>query len=756
LEGIKKSLLNVTALTIIAFILGASYWKGLYFDKDFYWIELTLTLLILFTLMLSGQVRKIFSQPPVILLLLLTLVYGINIFRAENQLLAFEQFYRWVTYLSVFIGVLMIRDKRGMKDILWLSITVGATWIAVFGWLGAYGLVDFKDVMLGNRISSFFQYPNTLGALVAAVLIGILIRATSNKWYSFVSVLSFILFVTLIFSYSRGSWLVFAGIWSLPILILKFKQQLLYITQTILIFIATFFTFNKLSESITNKDYVSGFTTMVVASLAIMVTYAVIHFISDVLSKKVSLSDKARWVIPILVVIGIIAGLIMLGQKDAIIEKLPENLQQRVASINLETSSAVQRTTFNKDAMVMYKDYPVLGAGGGSWRQVYERYQSFPYTSRQSHNYYSQILVETGTIGFILLLGMIGFIIYAVIRAFRNSNNNEKNMSIAIAFIIAVMLGHSLLDFNMSFAYFSTIVFMLFALLYPYEKVSYEWLNRKSITIPFYSIFIITALVSLIMSGRFINAENLNKNLNAKINGQSFDKALELMNKPIKANPYQLDYRVNKINTLMYVYQNNPNDRIKEMVLQEVKSLENDRRRDPSMLFSLAQTYGQLGYLNNAIPLLDEALANGPWQLNTYEQQITYLFSLAEHYKQNGDSDKATELLGKTNPLYDELLAKRKFLDSQELAALKYGSFRPTPTIRQNTGKAFIAQGKYEEGIKILAPFTNEKNLNPESVAWTIYGYEKLNQPQMAEQLRNSVKDKSFEGKLKEIKQTWE
>lgn len=308
MQLVRKSINYLGLASILAFIIGAPYLRGLFFDVDFYWIELgmiSIVLLMIFTNM--KETKNAFQLPAVWFLLLIPVIYGINVFRAENQLLAFQQFFRWVMYASIFIGVYLLKEKKWMKDLIWAAFILSTIWIAIFGWLGAYQLVDFRDAFLGNRISSVFQYPNTLGAFLAAGLMSLLIRSTSEKkGFAFSSIGSFLLFITMIFTYSRGAWLFFALIWVIPIFILKFREQLLYLIHSLLIGFGLLFTIEKLNQTIVDKNSSTGFLLIGITSVVVFSIYFISHYLISKINNKLVNVKKLRWLFPILLVIGIL------------------------------------------------------------------------------------------------------------------------------------------------------------------------------------------------------------------------------------------------------------------------------------------------------------------------------------------------------------------------------------------------------------------------------------------------------------------
>ena len=99
---------------------------------------------------------------------------------------------------------------------------------------------------------------------------------------------------------------------------------------------------------------------------------------------------------------------------------------------NFETSGWLH--TIN-GGLVIAKDNLLTGIGPGNFRILsHELLEGIPYTrpDNHPHNYYSQILCETGAIGF--LLGVV-FLWTVVWACFKESLRSNKNVFIATAWI---------------------------------------------------------------------------------------------------------------------------------------------------------------------------------------------------------------------------------------------------------------------------------------------------------------------------------
>lgn len=139
---------------------------------------------------------------------------------------------------------------------------------------------------------------------------------------------------------------------------------------------------------------------------------------------------------------------------------LPGNIGERLENLNLQQHSFLERMTFYKDAAKVVKDYPIIGAGGGAWASIYEKYQNNPYTSRQAHSFVMQYLVEVGILGFLVMAAFLIFIFYKYIRGYVKADEQKRESYFVYFIIVLSVLMHSLMDFNMSYVFLGILVFL--------------------------------------------------------------------------------------------------------------------------------------------------------------------------------------------------------------------------------------------------------------------------------------------------------
>ncbi|HEY6766232.1 MAG TPA: O-antigen ligase family protein [Candidatus Sulfotelmatobacter sp.] len=130
-------------------------------------------------------------------------------------------------------------------------------------------------------------------------------------------------------------------------------------------------------------------------------------------------------------------------------------LGHRIFSVSSDTRSEISgdmRWNIDRDGFRMFLQHPLTGWGLGTFPVVYPQFRSF-YTNffvNQAHNDYLQLLVETGLLGFGI---MIWFLVVFYRQAWKKIANwtSDVGGAVSLACILGVtgILVHSALDFNL-------------------------------------------------------------------------------------------------------------------------------------------------------------------------------------------------------------------------------------------------------------------------------------------------------------------
>jgi O-antigen ligase len=122
------------------------------------------------------------------------------------------------------------------------------------------------------------------------------------------------------------------------------------------------------------------------------------------------------------------------------------------------------RLTITKDSLRMFAKHPIAGWGLGTFPTVYPSYRTF-YTNlfvNEAHNDYAQLLVETGLLGFGLMLWfLVGVYRYGLPKSRRWEFQWDLALSFAALLGCTGILFHSFVDFNLQIPANAAIFYVL-------------------------------------------------------------------------------------------------------------------------------------------------------------------------------------------------------------------------------------------------------------------------------------------------------
>lgn len=681
------------------------------------------------------------------------LLYFISsLWGASPYLSAMGIYTSFIAFIFFSAGILLVEYER---IIVWLPkvILVFGYLIVVYGFLNLFGNVYLLDSLSmtpedGVRISSIFQYANGYAVLLLVIWVGALIEIGRSRrivTQVFHGAMLLPILVSFLLTLSRGAIVILPFVAIVTLLMFRFKQQLMVIIYSLIgmgISMAIYNQFTDRGEEVMNginkalaagqpiptvSIFASGSIScwgILIGSTVVMalITWVIQKFLATKLRLNTGDSDrKMGLIIPLGLLALFIIGAIMV-MSGTLVKYLPSMLRTRVEGINFQTHSVYERFTMYKDAIKIWKHHPIFGAGSGAWEAFYERYQSYSYTSNQTHSYIMQLLVETGIVGLLVHLAIIVVAIVAFVRFFRKAE--EQHRSNLVFYFIAAMtvLLHSLIDFEMSYVLYGALVFMCLGIMTGTDRHDVLRISSKrgfkNVRYALAGILSILAVAAIIQAGRGLYVDNqvklvtneaAKKNASFQVVQSYFKKALSVEgNHPavlqqLAAWYYQAYEQTNDTQYLT----------LADREVQRLNQVEPHYRTGIELTYFVAKSQGKN---DKALQVMQNAIVTHPFTQSFYEQVALDLSTDWETKKASGDGSDAAigqEIINN----YEAMKQRDQTIKDLPKTVMVSRPFELSNIVRLSAAKVQFSNQQYADAAATLKPglkgdLTNENDRN--------------------------------------------
>ncbi|MEO3945581.1 O-antigen ligase family protein [Gorillibacterium sp. CAU 1737] len=650
---------------------------------------------------------------------LIPLCYLIGLFQGVSFFTSLQGLYVQLMLAAFFLfGAVLVRSKRG-ADWLAHGTLLSAYAVIIFGFMTWLGNVPNKGYVIidgtGTRLSSVFTYANTYaGFLIALLLAGLYLSATSTKrWVVFLHALFLVpALVSLLLTLSRGGWVLLPVLFLVLLPFVKATVQLmmtaqLFVAGIVALLITSSVTDNgiKLLQVAEQGLMLKTWSILIVASVVCAGLAVLLRWAADRWPAFGKLDTRFRYSNLWFPVAVIVAGGLLLVVLIAtpLSNLLPESLQQRLGNINFNQHSVLERGYFYKDSWEIAKDHLFFGTGGGGWSHLYHMYQSYPYTSRQAHNFFFQVLIDIGLFGLLITFLFIAAVFLFYIR--RHRNMMQASPSTFVFFIIAFgLLAHSLIDFDMSYAFIGVLLYLcLGAMLGTASQKKVEEAPRTPTFMERYrwaypAVLGTLSLVMIFLSFRASLASNKGTAAIANMASGQVDLAqtVGLLDGAIKYQGSNIDYQLLKVDLYNNAFAQTKEAKYKDEGEAVLKQLD---KREPNLIEPFEYRFAwamQDGKSTEALPIAEEMLRRNPWNTVYYERVLGL-------YHQTGEAnwDKAMQT-------YQQLQERIAQMNEVPKAIAIGIPLQVSKGVALPIGQIHYERGDYADTIQLLYPYLND------------------------------------------------
>ncbi|MEC0229581.1 O-antigen ligase family protein [Paenibacillus alba] len=685
-----------------------------------------------------------------IFVLLIPCSYLLSLIHAASKYMATNSLYIHILYAVFFLlSVYLTQNEIGNSIIKAIFISSGYV-VVLFGllyWLGNGALGDrlvgwfatmadvnnnktYLNVVMtdsnGSRLTSVFQYANSYAAyLIALCLIALFYIVKSRKWYTILphALMVVPMLVSFWLTLSRGALVLLPVTVLVVMLFLSIHRQVMFLIQIGFALVATLIILQKITNigidvhqhSIYSQT-ASGWLVLFLTSLVYTVIATILQmYFSPILEKTFSRFSSRKYItilLPACAIVVVVIGAILLIGDTGFKNILPENVKTRLENINLQQHSVLERGTFYKDAIKLWKDYPWIGAGGGAWAALYEKYQNNPYSSRQDHSFLLQYLNETGLVGLVILLFFLLSVYYFYIRGYLSDSSDRKDANFLYFIFSISILIHSMIDFDLSYVYLGVLLFISLGGMisgtgsYPLRFQ----VNDKVVKTLYPTFLIVLSFILFILSAQTLSASKLFIKAQEIVKtSRNYNEIAAPLDQAIKKHPnhpgYVLENPLSKIKLLMQLYSQTKDEKYYNEAWDLLSKLKQSEHHNLIAAFQELAMLKSKNHLLEAYDLVNQELVEFPWYIEMHENSIELGTELGDRARQDHDFGKMALYWDHSMQEYNEVLRKKEFLKTLPKGQNQGRNFDVTPQMAYSIGQIYFIKGNYVDAINMLKPF---------------------------------------------------
>lgn len=735
----EKPILNINLrvfvyIGLIFLLFYPPFLRGLFFAPELLMTHMFTT--VLFALCWYDKVLRkdvTFLKGPLdYFALAFVFVYVFSLFDAVNMRGAVGELLKVINYFMVYwITKEMVKSEKDIKA-LFRAIFFSAVGVAVVGIGAAMGVIDYPGAVVENRIYSTLQYPNTLATFLAlSTFLGFgLINTSQNKVGKIVySVGNMLLMAVIVASQSRGSWFLY------PLVLVMFfaglpKQYRFFSFFNLAVSLGVGLQVARvIQHTLVTDPGLDVLKWLILGAIGVAITQWIYDLIIDWMDRQDVRVRTRKLLGAGVVAYSVVVLLVYVAYSAQAVPSVaamfaPTDALQRVNTINNQQNSYLERLDMTKTAFGMALDYPLNGLGGEGWNALYHRYQPYLMFSSETHNYPAKVLVETGFIGLIILIGIWFTNLKGLYRSWRDELDEDTWTLVWGCGIAAITLGaHSIYDFDLSMGAMGIVLWCLWGVIrgslnlnvidVPEKGVS----SRKMLTVVI--VGTVGAAVLFAPSARLYAAGTAGAEGAKAMARQKWADAEQKLSKAARLDPLTATYSADLVQ--VYTIMGMGSKDSSKLALAE-KYADQAVRMEPFnyqvrlrlLLVSLVS-----GRLEDAVEDAESLVANNPLDVHNFEILGKVYITAGRYSASSGDKEKARVYWQKVNDLRSQLEEKEKL----ERKAKRWQGDPPriTSVIQLYEGEAACLLGEYTKASSVLNHLDEKQLPQPLRLEKSIY-----------------------------------
>ncbi len=656
---------KITVAGIVILVSVSTLFRGLYFTYETYGFLAALALLLVlyfFAKMRNDEpihINKLFMIPSIGLV-------AANVISFVNAANPRENLGTLLLYTELLVLFIVLYDyfyekKQQFIRYLMMPVLIAGFLSAVVGTIALTGKFDVWEVTtLGSRVGTTFQYANTAAIYFVICLIFTITLVNTEKSIilrALAAGMGNIFIYALFMTGSRGGYLVCILI--IPVLhfLLPIEKWINSIICLITMVVPVFITLSGFNSAVVQASNFGATVSLAASFIIAAVSYSLLHLLLNLIirGREVALPKFTRLVFGGVLLTCLILIIIF---RENVIQMLPSVMAKRLNRLITEGFNDINilvRLYYDKDALKLIASSWLTGLGGSGWKAMYQSVQDYFYTAAFVHNHYFQIFVENGILGFLSFIVMVALSIAGCVYSYVNNRDVVvRTYTAGLLCGLVSLTGHAAADFDLSFVSMLLLLWMMFAASMTDMKATNVTADRLKGSIKTTAgklILVVVGSALFSFYGMYF-AGAYNENIAYKYDvKKDYKTAMFFYEEANRFDPANTSYSF-ELAKLYHYFGKKAADEESQTQWFEKALLASERsvrgnKHYPAYMKTQVNVYLDYGMPLQALDTAQELVKCQKYNSEVYELLAQSYIDAARCYENNGDSDKAIELLKK-------------------------------------------------------------------------------------------------------------
>ncbi len=700
--------MKVSDILLALILLTAPSVRGLYYEQEMFVFQVLVFVTFIFFLMERQPFTL--NRPLDFAVFAFLGAYMITLFNAADFREALLTVMRIAAYTLIYVMVAAKTRNNGMRlkflGVIYLSglLMILVTLLNLTG-------VGFDDKFLdGSVIMTAFEYKNT-GALFLLVCsqIGLYLAyySKSVKAEMLMVIGNYLNFLIIIGTQSRTVWLLFPVAFALMLAGLPAEKRGQSLLRIMISLLPAIIIAEPLISSVVQESFLQTWLVVIGGGMAACGGVLVRQRFGE----RLTLTRRFM---------AALAGCIISAAVWLVLSGSSSALAGKIMSISFYDRNVQERLVFFKDALGIFAQNPVLGAGGRAWDILYLNSQSFGYYAENVHNDFLQVAVEAGILGLAAFISIWMCFYLSGRRIYRQTNAEEKAFYRLIFVAGLITMLHILFDFDLSHSAMAFLLWSVFGMASALGDNSVH--TSKGRYRPGFLVLVsVAGFLYVTASLSFLTGDIFFARGEKALAGGDLIGTREHFLKALQFDPFKANTLVSLAQVNLALAEHGDYSALNQAVYYVRRAI-TARPNEPLSHAVYGTALFYKGDYEGSLAETQKYVFLHPMLTAAYEELAERNLNIIINLKENGEDEKTHNYLNTANEIPEMIENRLSLLSRHELDLWRSNTSEPvlsvTPAIKAYLGAANLLAGNPRTGRELIVSAAEEEPDNPKIMVW--------------------------------------